>query len=153
MPLKQLYNLSNISPPNTNLPERQLTITTRLIFIISIPASTIMFFTKIACSLATLATAVTAADFYLQTTGSANPSFNNLYIESYHTGAGLSDAVLSTDVSTAVKFYQNDTNIQADFGNGVTFGIYLDSAINYAGRSHSRIPRLFPIHQNVNPDS
>jgi hypothetical protein len=92
-----------------------------------------MFFTKIACSLATLATTVMAADFYLKTTGSTNPSFNNLYVESYHTGAGLSDAVLSSNISTAAKFFQNETNIQADFGPDETFGIYLDAAINYAG--------------------
>jgi hypothetical protein len=95
-----------------------------------------MLIVKIACSLATLATAVVAqhVDFYLKTSGATNPQYNDLYLESYHTGAGLSDAVLTPNISTAVKFYLNDTTVQADYGQAYPFGIQLDAATNYAGK-------------------
>lgn len=73
-----------------------------------------------------------------QTSFRLKTSPNNLYVQSYHTGAGLSDAVLTTDKSTASTFVlMNDTNLQREdtTGQGFTWGLTMDPANNYAGES------------------
>ncbi|CRG91240.1 hypothetical protein PISL3812_08288 [Talaromyces islandicus] len=93
-----------------------------------------MLFAKIALSLASLAAGVSAAqnEFHLKTV-SSSPSKNNLYVEAYHTGAGLADAVLTTSSSAAGKFYLNETYLQMDIGQEFTYGFELGGATNYAG--------------------
>lgn len=93
-----------------------------------------MLFTKIVLSLATLAAGVSATqkEFHLKTV-SNSPSKNNLFVEAYHTGAGMSEAVLGTSKSAAGKFYLNETYLQMDIGQEFTFGFELGGATNYAG--------------------
>lgn len=95
-----------------------------------------MLFTKIALSLASLAVGVSAAaapkEFHLKTV-STSSSKNNLYVEAYHTGAGMADAVLTTSTSAAGKFYLNDTHLQMDIGQDFSYGFELGGATNYAG--------------------
>lgn len=70
------------------------------------------------------------APFHLKT------SPGDLYLQSYHTGAGLSDAVLTTDKSTASTFVlKDDTSLQTEdtTGQGFTWGLTMDPANNYAG--------------------
>lgn len=60
--------------------------------------------------------------FYLQTKvvgdqQSCGTDKDGLWVWSYHTGAGLSDAVLSSNKSYAVESYQNGTEILFVFPN------------------------------------
>lgn len=93
-----------------------------------------MLFTKIALSLASLAAGVSATqkEFHLKTVSSSS-SKNNLYVEAYHTGAGMADAVLTTSTSAAGKFYLNETYLQMDIGQEFTYGFEVGGATNYAG--------------------
>lgn len=43
---------------------------------------------------------------------SAHSDFNNTYLESYHTGAGLSDGTLNASTQNAVQAFLNGTNQQ-----------------------------------------
>lgn len=70
--------------------------------------------------------------FRLKTGGSSNIEHNNLYVESYHTGAGASDAVLA-GLNTSAIFFLNGTNAQYDAGTPFPWGINLEGNTNYAG--------------------
>jgi hypothetical protein len=61
---------------------------------------------------------------YVLKTNSSNPAFSNLYLESYHSGAGTGDAVL---VPGGSKFngFLNGTYQEFDFGNPFPWGIYM----------------------------
>jgi hypothetical protein len=50
--------------------------------------------------------------------------FNNLYVSSYHTGAGLNDAVLELSKDVARKAYLNGTN-QLFEGSGFPYGFVM----------------------------
>ena len=93
-----------------------------------------MLFTNFALSLAALAAGVSAAqkEFNLKTV-SSSPSKNNLFVEAYHTGAGLADAVLTPSASAAGKFYLNETYLQMDIGQEFTYGVSLGGATTDAG--------------------
>jgi hypothetical protein len=71
------------------------------------------------------------AKFRLKTGGSSNIEHNNLYVESYHTGAGASDAVLA-GLNTSAIFFLNGTNAQYDAGTPFPWGINLEGDTNYA---------------------
>lgn len=60
--------------------------------------------------------------------------FNDLYVESYHTGAGLSDATLSPSTEYAVKGFLNSTSTewQIDLGNPFPWGLIMYGDTNYA---------------------
>ena len=62
-----------------------------------------------------------------------------LYIESYHTGAGLSDAVFTKNVSMAARGYLNGTMQQFDLQDNAIWYLAMgngsDSEGSYAGAS------------------
>ncbi|OKL62209.1 hypothetical protein UA08_02454 [Talaromyces atroroseus] len=94
-----------------------------------------MLFTQIALAAATfVAGSFAAADeFYIKTTGSSLSSHNDLFLEAYHTGAGLADAVLSTDNINAGHFYLNDTELRMDVGDvDYAYGFELAADSGYA---------------------
>ncbi|RAO68278.1 uncharacterized protein BHQ10_004290 [Talaromyces amestolkiae] len=93
-----------------------------------------MLFTQFALAAATLAAGSLAApsEFYLKTTGSNITAHNNLYVEAYHTGAGLGDPVLTTVTANAGHFYLNETYLQMDIGQEYTYGFDVGGATNYA---------------------
>jgi len=71
--------------------------------------------------------------FRLKTGGSSHTEHNNLYVESYHTGAGASDAVLAPGLNSSAIFFLNGTNAQYDAGTPFPWGINLAGDVNYAG--------------------
>lgn len=91
--------------------------------------------TQLALAVATFAASSLAApsEFYLKTTGSSIIAHNDLYVEAYHTGAGLSDAVLTTSTADAGHFYLNETYLQMDIGQEYSYGFDVGGATNYAG--------------------
>lgn len=93
-----------------------------------------MRFTQIIAAATALATNSLAArnEFLIKSTGTNTATHNNLYIEAYHTGAGLSDAVLTTK-STAGHFFLNETHIQLDIGQEFGYAFDMGGAANYAG--------------------
>ncbi|MCJ1244255.1 hypothetical protein MMC30_001453 [Trapelia coarctata] len=66
---------------------------------------------------------------YVLKTNSSNPTFSNLYLESYHTGAGLGDAVLvpAAPGSRFSNGFLNGTYQEFDFGNIFPWGMYMTS--------------------------
>lgn len=68
-------------------------------------------------------------------TSSTNSAHNGLYIESYHTGAGTSDPVLTTESANSINWYLNDTQVYYLTGSNFPFGINLGYPINYASKS------------------
>lgn len=75
----------------------------------------------------------TAQTFRLKTSQANLPNHNNLYVYAYHTGAGLNDAVLTSDVGTASPAILNDTTVQFELGTSFPWGFILGSDTNYAG--------------------
>ena len=59
----------------------------------------------------------------------------NLYVEAYHTGAGLNDAVLTGNLSTAAAGYLNETIQQFDLHDQLSWFFVLDAVSNYGGTS------------------
>lgn len=99
-----------------------------------------MLFSQVALTVATLAASSLAApsEFYLKTTASNISSHNNLYVEAYHTGAGMADAVLTTSTADAGHFYLNETYLQMDIDEEYTYGWDIGADTNYAGTSSIR---------------
>lgn len=106
-------------------------------------------------SLALLASAVTASpllsradqtttkDFHLKTSSASNnDAHNNLYIYAYHTGAGLNDAVLSSNADDASKAFVNGTHLQFDLGTPFPWGVNMVGATNYGGKLLPPMPGL-----------
>jgi len=73
-----------------------------------------------------------------QSYGSSS-SKDGLYVSSYHTGAGESDATLDSDVSVAAKGYLNGTYQIFDFNTTFPWGLYMGSDANYAGWEFTQI--------------
>ena len=79
-----------------------------------------------------------AREFYLKTKVT-NPEYGSagskdaLYVSSYHTGAGLSDATLSREITVAAKAYLNGTTLGFDFGTDFPWGFSIGTDTNYAG--------------------
>jgi hypothetical protein len=100
---------------------------------------------KFFSSLALLASAVaatpiliarnTTTNFHLKTTGASNSAHNDLYVYGYHTGAGLNDAVLTSDVGTASPAFLNGTNVQFALDTPFPWGLYMVGQNNYGGTS------------------
>ena len=95
-----------------------------------------MLFKSLSLAVASLAASSLAApsEFYLKTTGSNITAHNNLYVEAYHTGAGLGDPVLTTVTANAGHFYLNETYLQMDIGQEFSYGFDIGGATNYAGK-------------------
>ncbi|KAJ5105008.1 hypothetical protein NUU61_002355 [Penicillium alfredii] len=70
--------------------------------------------------------------FHLQTTGAKNKELNNLFVHSYHTGAGLNDVVLAKDSDSAARVFLNGTNAQVDFKTEFPWGFVAVGDTNYA---------------------
>jgi hypothetical protein len=74
--------------------------------------------------------------YYLKTLATdLSSDKNGLYVIAYHTGAGLNDAVLTSDIARASKGFLNDTCQLFDFGTQVSWGMNMGGASNYAGES------------------
>lgn len=102
-----------------------------------------------ALSLATSALAAginNTQEFYLRTELKTNETgkdaYDGLYIEAYHTGAGLNDAVLVANESYAIKGFANATNItnpsggvynyqEFDLGDGFAYGLSVPIGATY----------------------
>ena len=82
--------------------------------------------------------------FVLKTVVTAgNTDKNNLYLTSYHTGAGMADAVLTT-VKPTVPLFLNNTAIQFDYGKTVSGLTYLNlqGDTNYASWDYATINQV-----------
>lgn len=75
----------------------------------------------------TPASIVPTSRTYVLKTNSSDLAFSNLYLESYHTGAGLGDAVLvpATSGSRFSNGFLNGTYQEFDFGNIFPWGMYM----------------------------
>jgi len=85
-----------------------------------------------ATALANPVARATKKEFHLKTTGAAQADHNDLYVVSYHTGAGLNDAVLENTASDATPFYLNGTTAVADLGTSYPWGLEIGGDTNYA---------------------
>lgn len=71
-----------------------------------------------------------ASEFHLRTkvtngTYDCGSDKNCLYVSAYHTGAGLNDVALLSNVTLADKAFLNGTNLQFDFGTTFPWGLEL----------------------------
>lgn len=73
-------------------------------------------------------------NLYLATSGASHNEHNNLYLYSYHIGAGLSDAVLTSDITLASSVRINGSQVQFDNGTPFPWGLTLHLDNNYAGQ-------------------
>lgn len=100
-----------------------------------------------------LAALPTSPTYHLKTR-SLSPTrlHNNLYLQSYHTGAGLNDAVfvpkpspakLAQDPNYISTGFLNATQQEFDLGNQFPYGFYMGGDTNYAGWE--------PVHVDVGP--
>lgn len=71
--------------------------------------------------------------FTLKSTNAQNPEHNNLYVHTYHTGAGLNDAVLGKDAEKASPASLNGTNVQFELNSEIPWGMFMPGVTNYAG--------------------
>jgi len=83
--------------------------------------------------------AASSKEFYLQTsvvngTADTGSSKEGLYVYSYHTGAGLSDAELTPNKSIADRGFLNSTNqeFQYNLSDSLIWGLVLASDSTYA---------------------
>ncbi|OQE23259.1 hypothetical protein PENSTE_c009G05355 [Penicillium steckii] len=74
----------------------------------------------------------TPKTFNLKTSGAENDAHNDLYLYSYHTGAGLSDAVLDKSSEKAANVSLNGTVATVDLGNDFPWAIIANGYTNYA---------------------
>ncbi|KAJ5689589.1 hypothetical protein N7462_003981 [Penicillium macrosclerotiorum] len=81
-----------------------------------------------------LATPVVKApkEFHLKTAGAKNAKHNNLFIYTYHTGAGFNDAVLDKDGTNASRVYLNGTQALVDLDTEYPWGFIVPGDTNYA---------------------
>ncbi|KAJ5574036.1 uncharacterized protein N7459_008463 [Penicillium hispanicum] len=70
--------------------------------------------------------------FQLKTSGASQPAHNDLYIRTYHTGAGLNDAVLDKNGTNAPNIYFNGTQALFDLGTEFPWGMIAPGDTNYA---------------------
>lgn len=73
-----------------------------------------------------------AAHFKLKTTGAANKVHNNLYVNTYHTGAGFNDAVLDSEESAAPWIHLNETRASFELGTHTPWNVDIGEDTNYA---------------------
>jgi hypothetical protein len=102
--------------------------------------------TAVANPLISRSTNSTKKEFNLKTTGSNQADYNDLFLTTYHTGAGENDAVLQNKADAATAFYLNGTTAIADLGTSYVWGFEIGGDTNYAGKSCSE--RLSKIHHN-----
>ena len=88
--------------------------------------------------------------FFLQTSlanGSTDATKDCLYLTSYHTGAGIADATLSSNKSIAIDSFLNGTYLQFQAGQqGFPIGLFLYGDTNYASRSSNHVVNVCPTH-------
>ncbi|KAJ5818744.1 hypothetical protein N7474_004335 [Penicillium riverlandense] len=73
-----------------------------------------------------------ATHFKLKTTGAANNAHNNLYVYTYHTGAGFNDAVLDSKESGAPWVHLNETRVSFELGDHTPWNMDVGGDTNYA---------------------
>ena len=93
-------------------------------------------------ALSLLAPSAAFAEHFLQTKLIKQPNGHkdfgshkgNLFVEAYHTGAGLNDAVLIPSPNTASKFFLNGTTGQFDLNSpSISWFLAMGGDANYAG--------------------
>jgi hypothetical protein len=71
-----------------------------------------------------------------------------LYVSGYHTGAGLTDVALTSDISIASKGFLNDTYQQFDYNT--SFPWYMDLGYEpYAGEPSVELCNLQPVREDM----
>ena len=78
-----------------------------------------------------------ATHFKLKTTGAANKAHDNLYVYTYHTGAGFNDAVLNKDEKNAPWAHLNETRVSFELGTHTPWDMDVGGDTNYACMSFS----------------
>lgn len=74
-----------------------------------------------------------------QTTDSLSDK-NGLYVTAYHTGAGLNDAVLGSNIARASRGFLNDTHQLFDFETTFPWGLNIGGGANYGGElPHTKV--------------
>lgn len=97
--------------------------------------------------------AVSNNEYYLKTcvinaTDDYGTNKEGLYVASYHTGAGLNDVALISDISGASKGFLNDTYQQFDYNT--SFPWYLDLGYEpYAGQSSVGLCNLQLLREDI----
>ena len=86
------------------------------------------------------------AQFHLKTTDSSIAAHNNLYVFGFHTGAGLNDAVLTTEASDASPAVLNDTTVSFQLGTEFPWGLVPSGESNYGGMLVVDSPLLCSLH-------
>lgn len=86
-----------------------------------------------------------SGEYYLQTsvisgTNDCGTNKDGLYVVGYHTGAGLDDATLTSDISVASKGFLNGTYQQFDYST--SFPWYLDLGYEPYARTSLLHPML-----------
>ncbi|KAJ5099374.1 hypothetical protein N7532_006375 [Penicillium argentinense] len=81
-------------------------------------------------------------EFHLKTSGAQNEAHNDLYLQTYHTGAGLNDAVFTKGSDKASPVYFNGTQALVDLQSEFPWGIVATGDTNYAGKYHGSRPDL-----------
>lgn len=76
----------------------------------------------------------TITEYYLKTrTLDPSSNKNGLYVIAYHTGAGLNDVILTSDLTGASKGFLNDTYQLFDFGTEFPWGMNMGGDADHAG--------------------
>ncbi len=105
-------------------------------------ASSLLFLRPTSASPLILPRQTTTLEYYLRTrTTDPSSDKNGLYLYAYHTGAGLNDVVLNSNVTGASPAFLNDTYQLFDFGSAFPWGLSMGGNTNYAGEVTS-IPFL-----------
>lgn len=74
-----------------------------------------------------------ATHFKLKTTGAINnKAHNNLYVNTYHTGAGFNDAVLVAEESAVPFAHLNETRASFELGDHEPWDMDIGGDTNYA---------------------
>jgi hypothetical protein len=98
--------------------------------------SSLLFFPLLAFTSPLLSQLSNPPRYYLKTLATdLSSDKNGLFVIAYHTGAGLNDAVLTSDIARASKGFLNDTYQLFDFGTQFSWGMTMGGAANYAGES------------------
>ncbi|KAJ5722653.1 hypothetical protein N7488_000688 [Penicillium malachiteum] len=66
------------------------------------------------------------SEFKLKTHGATIDALNNLYVYAYHSGAGLNDAVLSSNASEATPFWITNGTVYADLEDSYSWGLSIN---------------------------
>lgn len=74
---------------------------------------------------------VVTPEFYLKTSNSHIPVYNQLYVMGYQTGNGTMDVVLTKNNASAYPVYLNGTRALVDMGTSHPWGLILSEMLPY----------------------